>query len=80
MKHKNTCTKCESHDIFKIPGPATVGYSQNKVPKSFFSSANVDRYVCARCGYSEEWIAYEKDLAQLAQKYGKPFTEGNEFV
>lgn len=71
MKHSRQCPKCESKEIFKIAGPASVGYSQNKVPKSWIKSANVDRYVCGVCGFSEEWIAKAKDLEDLRKKYGK---------
>ncbi len=70
MKHTHICPKCNDSNVFKIPRPASVGHAKNVVPKSFFTKANVDRYVCANCGYSEEWIAKAKDLEQLAKKYG----------
>ena len=79
MKHSRKCPKCDSKEIFKIPGPATVGYSSNKVPKSWIKSANVDRYVCSICGFSEEWIAKAKDLQELRKKYGK-IDDYDEFV
>lgn len=71
MKNTRICPKCDSKEIFKIPGPASVGYSQNTVPKGWLKSANVDRYVCSICGFSEEWIAKAKDLEALRKKYGK---------
>ena len=33
-----------------------------------FSAVLVNRYVCNRCGYSEEWID-PSDLSQLKKKY-----------
>jgi len=79
MKHSHKCPKCESEEIFKVPGPAAVGYSTNTVPKSWFKGANVDRYVCSVCGFSEEWIAKARDLAALRKKYGK-IEDLDEFV
>ncbi|MFT4565917.1 MAG: putative nucleic-acid-binding Zn-ribbon protein [Saprospiraceae bacterium] len=80
MKNTHQCSKCNSSDIIKVPGPASVGYSQNKVPTGFFSSGNVDRYVCLECGYSEEWITKVADLQKLRKKYGTKGGEWDEFV
>ena len=69
MKNTHQCPKCDSHDIIKIAGPASVGYTQNKVPSGFMSSVNVDRFVCLNCGFSEEWIQKLNDLGKLRKKY-----------
>lgn len=80
MKNTYTCPKCASHDIIRVPGPASHGYTQNVVPKSFFTKANVDRYICSVCGFTEEWIAKEKDLAALKKKYMNKDKGGADFV
>lgn len=80
MKNTYECPKCISRDIIRIPGPASVGYTQNKVPTGFFSTGNVDRYVCLGCGFSEEWIANEKDLEKVRKKYAGKSEDKDEFV
>lgn len=80
MKNTHECPKCNAHDIIRIPGPASVGYTQNKVPTGFFSTGNVDRYVCLDCGFTEEWIANEKDLEKVRKKYAGKSEDKNEFV
>lgn len=79
MKHTKKCPKCDGKEIIKVAGPATHGYSSNVVPKSWIFKANVDRYICAICGFSEEWIAKAKDLEDLRKKYGK-IEDFDEFV
>lgn len=61
MKATEKCPKCAGTDIFVIKGYAGPYGSGNniKVGLTIFSSVGVDRYVCGRCGYTEEWIARE---------------------
>lgn len=79
MKNSHTCPKCDSNEIIKIAGPARVGHSKNQVPTSLFTRANVDRYVCGVCGFSEEWISKTKDLRNIKKKYGK-YDDFDEYV
>ena len=72
MKNSRMCPKCSGCRIIVIPGttgPYGVG---NNIPvgMTVFSYANVDRYLCADCGYSEEWIKRE-DLERIEKKYDK---------
>ncbi len=80
MKNSYHCPKCDSHDILRVPGPASVGYSQNKIPTGFFSSGNIDRYVCLSCGFTEEWIPSAKDLEKLRKKYADKSKDSGDFV
>lgn len=80
MKHSHHCPKCDSSDIIKIAGPASVGYSQNKIPTGWISSGNVDRYVCGECGFSEEWIAKKEVLQKLKKRYRNKGGTGDQFV
>jgi hypothetical protein len=34
-----------------------------------FSLAGVDRYVCAMCGYVEDWISSPEDLERIKKKF-----------
>lgn len=70
MKNNGICPKCTSQDILKIPGKAGPYGSGNNimVGSTIFSAVKVNRYLCCRCGYSEEWIDKE-DIPQLKKKY-----------
>lgn len=71
MKTTGKCTKCASSGILRIPGQAGTFGSGNNIPagKTIFSSVKVTRYVCDRCGYSEEWVEAASDLQKLREKY-----------
>lgn len=58
MKNTKICPKCNSSDIVRIDGYAGPYASGNNIMlgATIFSAANVNRYVCCECGYSEEWI------------------------
>ena len=70
MKNSNSCPKCRSNDIIKIPGKAGAYGSGNNIMTgmSIFSAVLVDRYVCGQCGFSEEWID-TTDLPKLKKHY-----------
>lgn len=61
MKYAKICPKCGSGDILVVDGYCG-GYGSGNnimVGMTIFSAVPVDRYVCCRCGYSEEWIRTE---------------------
>ena len=71
MQGSKSCPKCRSTDIVRIPGKhygfgagniITVGFS-------YLSAVKVTRYLCASCGFSEEWIDAPDDIAKLKKKY-----------
>ena len=72
MKTKRICPKCGSNDILRIEGKAGAYGSGNNIMTgmTIFSAVLVHRYVCCKCGYSEEWID-TKDLQTLKDKFGR---------
>jgi ribosomal protein S27AE len=68
MKNSNTCPKCQSRDIMRIPG----SNSENYIPfgLTVFTAIPVTRYLCGQCGFIEEWIDSQDDIEQLRRKYG----------
>jgi hypothetical protein len=72
MRTSNTCPKCKSTDIVRIPGDVRgFGAGNNvMVGKTIFSAVKVTRYLCASCGFSEEWIESAADIASIKKKYG----------
>ncbi len=71
MKNTNICPKCNHADILIVPGNAGAYGTGNNIQTglSIFSAVMVNRYICASCGYSEEWIDKE-DMAKLEKKFG----------
>lgn len=71
MKKTGVCPKCAGTDILRIPGNIGLYGVGNNIQCGLFSRyVLVDRYVCCKCGFSEEWID-EKDIERLEQKYRK---------
>ena len=70
MKNNKCCPKCNSKEILKVPGKAGAYGSGNNIQVGWsnFSAVLVDRYVCCKCGYSEEWIDTD-DIESLKKKY-----------
>ena len=71
MKTTSKCPKCASSEIVRIPGRTGAFGSGNNIPlgTTVFSSIPVSRYLCSRCGYSEEWVDSDSDLQKLRDKY-----------
>ena len=70
MKTTHICPKCASADILRIEGSAGAYGTGNNIQVGLtnFSAVLVHRYVCCRCGYSEDWIDRE-DIPKLEKKY-----------
>ena len=66
MKNSKICPKCQSNEIIRFDGYSGPYGSGNNimVGLSIFSAVNVNRYICACCGYTEEWIDRE-DLEKV---------------
>ena len=58
MNNTKICPKCQSTDIVRIDGSVGAHGAGNNVllGMSIFSAVNVNRYICADCGFTEEWI------------------------
>ncbi|MGH6642361.1 MAG: hypothetical protein ACRED3_06645 [Bradyrhizobium sp.] len=71
MKNSKICPKCQNNEIVRIPGEARLfGVGNNiLVGRTIFGAAMVTRYLCASCGFSEEWIDSVDDIARIKKKY-----------
>ena len=78
MKNTNKCPKCGGTEIIRFNGySGPYGTGNNlMVGRSIFSAVNVNRFVCASCGYTEEWIDKEDLKAVTESKKG--IREGDE--
>jgi predicted nucleic-acid-binding Zn-ribbon protein len=66
MKNTRICPKCQSTDLLRFDGNVGAYGSGNNlmVGSTLFSAVKVHRYVCTRCGFTEEWIDRE-DLEKI---------------
>lgn len=57
MKNK-TCPKYGAHEILRVPAEVGAFGTGNVIPTgmTIFSAVEVTRYVCATCGFVEQWI------------------------
>lgn len=73
MKTTKRCPKCESRDILRFDGYVGPYGSGNNLQtgKTIFSAVPICRYICAGCGYTEEWIDREDLERVIASKKAK---------
>ena len=66
MNKNRICPKCGSNDIYVIDGYTGPYGSGNNVMvgATVFSAVKVNRYICCKCGFTEEWINRE-DLEKV---------------
>jgi hypothetical protein len=72
MRNLKICAKCRSAEILRIPGDVRGFGAGNNITigATIFSAIKVTRYLCAACGFSEEWVDSSDDIAKLKKKYG----------
>ncbi len=56
MMYTASCPKCGCTEIYRINGYMGAYGSGNNIAVGPFSNIMVHRYVCAGCGFTEEWI------------------------
>lgn len=67
MKNTKQCPKCENKKIIVVDRPTV--HHPNSIQTGWLASVTVHRYVCNKCGYSEEWINSAEELQQLEKRY-----------
>ena len=73
MRNSKTRPKCKSTDIVRIPGRVD-NYGAGNIIRIgvwsiFINSPKVTRYLCAACGFSEEWVDSADDIGRVKKKY-----------
>ena len=64
MKNTKLCPKCQSTDIVRFDGNVGAYGSGNNMYITALRAVKVNRYICCRCGFTEEWIDRE-DLEKV---------------
>jgi predicted nucleic-acid-binding Zn-ribbon protein len=72
MKQHVKCPKCDEQEIIRVPGEIGAFGSGNNIKLGGIPVRRiaVTRYVCASCGFSEDWIDDPKDIEQMKKKFG----------
>ena len=68
MKFSNCCPKCHGSEIAEIKGGTFKGNVYNTISLTF-RVIYLTRYVCTQCGYSENYVDNEDDLASIRKRY-----------
>ena len=66
MKNSKRCPKCHSDDTVKIGGVSNVFVNAIKWR---WNTIKVIKYLCAGCGYIENWVDAADDVARVKKKY-----------
>lgn len=69
MKHTSTCPKCQFTDIIRIPARLPASAGENIVSIGLMKAVRVTRYVCATCGFSEEYVEPVEDTEKLRSRH-----------
>ncbi|GLW31073.1 hypothetical protein Areg01_40130 [Actinoplanes regularis] len=64
------CPYCQSDQIIRLEGGMKDGYLRSGVAVSTFKTVEFVRLICLQCGSVREWVANQKDLDLLREKYG----------
>ena len=74
-----SCPKCGSPSVFSAENMPLKGgpFGSNSIPVTLTSMAALDNYVCTDCGLVESYVADEKKLEEIRDKW-KPAGAENE--
>ena len=68
MRNTQQCPKCESTDVIMIEGQRFNQTQIISLTKWGAANAVLDRYLCANCGFTEEWIQLDKKFMKWVEK------------
>ena len=74
MKNTGICPKCESNDIVRIPGDKRGFGPGNNIAVGYTSVSPVlvTRFMCAACGFIEDWLEQKPEIAKVKDRFGGP--------
>ena len=68
MRYTFQCPKCHSNNVVEVIGSKMNQYQKIPLKKWNTKSAVLDRYICADCGYTEEYVQLDEKFKVWAQK------------
>ena len=68
MQHNKCCPKCNSTNIVQVKGSKYNTNHRISLDNWSMKWATLDRYICVTCGYTEEWVQFDKKLDKWADE------------
>jgi len=76
MRHSYICPKCDSRKVVEVVGSSINQYQKIPLHAWNIKNAILDRYICADCGYTEEFVqlneGFKKWVEKALKKRGGP--------
>ncbi len=69
MKDFKICPKCNFTDILRIPARMPASSTENIITVGWMNAVKVTRFVCATCGFTEEWIESLEEVEKLRSRH-----------
>ena len=73
MRDTGVCPKCGGREIVRVPDNPRRYSSGNNIYLSVFTLRRkipVIRYVCAQCGYVENWVEKAEERKSIRETFG----------
>ena len=68
MKYSLKCPKCNSTRVVEVIGSNLNQHQRIPLNKWSIKNAVLDRYICADCGYTEEFVQLSENFQKWADK------------
>ena len=69
MRYSLQCPKCNSNHIVEIKGYKSNQFQRIPLHRWGMKTATLDRYICADCGYTEEFVQLNDAFRKWVKKY-----------
>lgn len=81
MRFSFQCPKCSSHDVIEVKGSNMNTMTKIPLTKWSFKHAVLDRYLCANCGFTEEYVQLTDSFKRwAASELKKPSKRFDDYV
>ena len=68
MRNTFLCPKCGSSQVIEVKGSSMNQQTLIPLNKWSFKNATLDRFICADCGYTEEWVQRTEKFKRWAKE------------
>ena len=68
MRTTSTCPKCNSTDVISVKGNKLNQNHRISLDNWGLKYVVIDRYLCVRCGYTEEWLQMDDKFDRWVEK------------
>ncbi|MEO1513674.1 MAG: hypothetical protein AAFV95_01635 [Bacteroidota bacterium] len=68
MRYTMRCPKCDSDRVVEVVGSNMNQHQKIPLTTWSFKHATLDRYICADCGYTEEFVQLTNGFQRWAER------------